>query len=224
MHVMGRTVPIDNLSLIHPILYLSFLAAGLAASMTIITALCSVRFRKKSSPPSPSPSIDPVEISNELDASPSLNTETKNANNEVKELPLPPALQQLPKDPFISERMKRITSERKIPTSLSIKMPRSFSVARNWDQKEDKNKGNIAGKLKVEDSVWMKTIILGEKCAPDEEDDPVIFEGKGKRIAAYHTKRNTTMSIGRQTSLFDSDALQLSVPKSETQDETISTT
>lgn len=41
------------------------------------------------------------------------------------------------------------------------------------------------GKLKHEDSIWMKTIILGEKCrVPDEEEGAIIYEGKGKRISA----------------------------------------
>ncbi|KAG5034082.1 hypothetical protein AAZX31_04G051600 [Glycine max] len=233
MNVMGRKVPIENLSLIHPVIYLSFLAAGLAASMAIITALCSDRFRRKKSPSPPPPSSDPIEIAQELDATIPSNNETENENNnnnneeeeQVKELPLPPALQQHPKDPFISDRMKRVTSERKAPLSLSIKMPRSLSVAKNWEQKEDKNKGtNIGGKLKAEDSVWMKTIILGEKCVPDEEDDPVIFEGRGKRISAYHSKRHSTMSISRQTSFLEPDALPkpLSVPQSRTHDETTS--
>ncbi|TKY74895.1 hypothetical protein E2542_SST03660 [Spatholobus suberectus] len=218
MYVMGRRVPIENLSLIHPVLYLSFLAA----SMAIITALCSFRFRRKSSSSPPPPLSDPVEIAKDLDATPPSNTapqpETVNESNneeQVKELPLPPSMQH-PKDPFISEKMKRVTSERKAPLSLSIKMPRSLSVARNWDQiKEEKNKGP---KLKAEDSVWMKTIILGDKCVPDEEGDPVIFEGRGKRIAAYHTKKHSTMSISRQGSFLDPDALSLSVPQTQTQD------
>jgi len=219
---MGRTLPIENLAFIHhPVIYFSFFAAGLAASMAIIAALCSVRFGRKSSPPPPT--FDPAEVSKESEASQTSKTEEKdgNENENEKELPLPPALQQVPKDPFISERMKRVTSERRAPLSLSIKMPRSLSVARNWDVKEEKIKEKIKGpKLKAEDSVWMKTIILGEKCVPDEEDDPVIFEGRGKRIAAYHTKRHTVMSISRQSSFIDHDALSSSpLQKIPTQDD-----
>ncbi|KAL9313146.1 hypothetical protein ACSQ67_018598 [Phaseolus vulgaris] len=220
---MGRRLPIENLAFIHhPVIYLSFFAAGLAASMAIITALCSGRFGRKSSPPPPT--LDPAELSKESDTSQTSKTEEKdsneNENEKEKELPLPPALQQIPVDPFISERMKRVTSERRVPLSLSIKMPRSLSVARNWDVKEEKVKGP---KLKAEDSVWMKTIILGEKCVPDAEDDPVIFEGRGKRISAYHTKRHTVVSISRQTSFIDPDALSSSpLPKIQPQDEPIS--
>ncbi|WVZ18287.1 hypothetical protein V8G54_005609 [Vigna mungo] len=224
---MGRRLPVETLSFIHhPFIYLSFFAAGLAASMAIITALCSGFGRKASPPPPPPTTLDPTELSKESDTSPTSNTEEKdNNNNEENEkenekekgLPLPPALQQVPKDPFISDRMKRVTSERRAPLSLSIKMPRSSSVARNWDHKEEKIKGP---KLKAEDSVWMKTIILGEKCVPDAEDDPVIFEGRGKRISAYHTKRYTATAVPTEPSFLD-DASSPSLPENLTQDEAI---
>lgn len=230
MFVMGRRFPHDNLSLTHPILYLSFLALGLAASIAIVTAICGVRFRRKPSPP------PPLEIAKEkdLDAStPPSNTvateksseypqiqkseskiEAENNDTQIKELPLPPAMQQS-KELFPSDSvMKRATSERRASFSLSLKMPRSFSVAKNRDQKED----NIKGKLKAEDSVWMKTIILGEKCVPDEED-PVIYEGKGKRISVYHPKNSSSMSISRQSSFLDPDAFSIS--QSQTQEERI---
>ena len=237
---MGRSVPDDNLLLIHPVLYFSFFAAGFAASIAIITAMCSVSFRRKQSPP-PTQS-DPLEIAKDLDTSaPSsatvattqspqeqsqvekseaeCTTETEDNEVQVKELPLPPAMQQ-PKDSFPSNNMKRATSERRASFSLSLKMPRTLSVARNWDQKEDKEKNNIKGKLKAEDSVWMKTIILGEKCVPGEED-PVIYEGKGKRISVYHPKNNSR-SLSRQWSCIDTDAL--SVPQPRTQEERINNT
>lgn len=241
---MGRGVPIENPSLVHPVIYFSFLAASFAASMAIITSICGVGFRRKSSLSLPSPSLSdlsssplppppyslshPIELGKDLDATPPSETENNNNNNEndegqVKELPLPPAMAalQLPKGPFISEKMKRVTSERRMPLSLSIKMPRSLSVAKHRDHKEEKHKGNIGGKLKAEDSVWMKTIILGDKCVPDEEDDPVLYEGKGKRIEAYHTKKQSVMSMSAQTSFLDHDAVSLSVAqtKTQTQDE-----
>ena len=85
-----------------------------------------------------------------------------------------------------------------------------MSMVRNKDHKDDKKK---KGKLKVEDSVWMKTIILGEKCVPDEEDDAVIYEGKGKKISAYHPK--SCMSVSRQCSSMEPNALPGAQPKEE---------
>ncbi|KAJ1423426.1 hypothetical protein SESBI_12360 [Sesbania bispinosa] len=212
---MGRRVPADNLPLIHPVLYLSFLAASFAASMVVITVICSVRFRKKSS----SSSSDPLEIAKDSNAStpqtitvattesgaehPPNENEAENSEAQMKELPLPPSMQQH-KVMFPPDNLKRVTSERRASFSLSLKMPRSLSVAKNWDPRDDRNKG----KLKTEDSVWMKTIILGEKCVPDNEEGPVIYEGKGKRISAYHPKNYSAMSISRQGSFNDPDGPQ----------------
>jgi hypothetical protein len=249
LSVMGRSVPLDNITLIHPLLHFSFFAAGFAATIAIITVICTDRFRRKSQPVPPK--IEPSDVSKVLNDSslPSTAVATRNSsrheqenpppttddkdkpetdNNEftIKELPLPPAML-VPKEPFSGNNMKRVTSERRASFSLSMKMPRSLSLAKNWDHlKEEKIKKNwdhlkeehIKPKLKPEqDSVWMKTIILGEKCVPDDEDDPIIFEGKGKKIAAYHPK--STMSISRQNSVLEPDALCVS--QSQTQEDRI---
>lgn len=60
-------------------------------------------------------------------------------------------------------------------------------------------------KLNHEDSVWKKTIILGEKCrVPNDEDDAVFYDEKGNRISTYHPKSHSgTLSYSRQTSNTD---------------------
>ncbi|WJX09658.1 hypothetical protein P8452_00467 [Trifolium repens] len=143
------------------------------------------------------------------------NTTTEENNNEMllKELPLPPAMQQSNNNN--SEFVKRTTSERRLSFNLSMKMPRSLSLAKNWDKKEDKDKNLEIGKkekLKADEGVWMKAIILGEKCVPDEEEDAVIYEGKGKKISAYHPRTSvssTSKSLSRQWS-----SVALDVPQS----------
>ncbi|ESW33029.1 hypothetical protein PHAVU_001G037300 [Phaseolus vulgaris] len=241
---MGRRLPNENnITLTDPFLYFSFCMVGFATSITIITALCIVRIRKKSSPPTSMSDngLDKVEnVLNESTIPPTTTLEhehpstseglektAETQNNEmlVKELPLPPALQQHPQvNPTF---VKRATSERRLSFNLSRKVPRSLSVARNWDQggnggwkkgtlKSDdqpmgmKTKEKLKAddsvwmktkeKLKRDDSVWMKTIILGGKCVPDEEDDVVIYEDKGKKISAYHPRKSTTVSLSRQSS------------------------
>ncbi|TKY57991.1 hypothetical protein E2542_SST15046 [Spatholobus suberectus] len=252
---MGRRVPNENyITSIDPFLSFSFYVVGFAACIAIIAALCSVRFRRKSSSaPAPMSDRDSNEVTNGLNASttpPSNNmeatttslqhehpstseatmlentTQTQNKETLVKELPLPPALQQHPNvDPKI---VKRATSERRLSFNLSMKMRRSFSVARNWDQKEGNGGGQkgmlktdesvwmkTKGKLKTDESVWMKTIILGGKCVPDEEEDAVIYEGKGKKISAYHPRKSTSVSLSRQCSYINPDALFVPQPHEE---------
>jgi len=239
LFVMGRRVPLGNISLIHPFLHFSILAASFAATIAIITTICSFRFRRKSEPTPPK--AEPLDTTNEtaVDTKESVSSkhehehensppiekteqksETENNEFMIKELPLPPAMLH-PKESFTPNNMKRAASERKTSFSLSLKMPtlpRNLSIAKNWDHlKEEKFKPLV----KTEESVWMKTIILGDKCVPDEEDDPVIFEGKGKKISAYHPKTisSMSMSVSRQNSFLDSDALCAS--QSHTQEDKI---
>ncbi|MED6192151.1 hypothetical protein PIB30_007326 [Stylosanthes scabra] len=211
---------------------------GLAATIAIITSMCSlVSFKRKKedttlSTSAPLETLDPTSTITQ-DLNDPCSAETKDCKiaveeqEEIKELPLPPALQQ-PKDSSTlpsNNNFKRATSERKTAFSLSIKVKRTLSVAKNWEHKleekrerereKEKEKGNIKGKL-PEDSIWMKTIILGEKCKTEEVDDPIIYEGKGKRIAAYHPRNRSTM--GSSLDLVDTDALCIPHPK--TQEET----
>ncbi|KAK7377074.1 hypothetical protein VNO80_02494 [Phaseolus coccineus] len=241
---MGRRLPNENnITLTDPFLYFSFCMVGFATSITIITALCIVRIRKKSSPPTsmsdngldkvknvlnetttpPTTTLEHEHPSTSEGATFEKTEETQSNDMLVKELPLPPALQQHPQ--VNPKFVKRATSERRLSLNLSRKIPRSLSVARNWDQvggnggwkkgtlKSDeplKTKEKLKAddsvwmktkeKLKRDDSVWMKTIILGGKCVPDEEDDVVIYEDKGKKISAYHPRKSTTVSLSRQCS------------------------
>ncbi|GAU34441.1 hypothetical protein TSUD_06520 [Trifolium subterraneum] len=242
---MGRSVPYDNAnnSLKGSFLYFSFSFLALATSIAIITTLCSVRFRrKKPTSPPPQPGLfDVTPTSNAeeeattatTNASATIfmsqeqprtmetleNTTTEDNGNEklLKDLPLPPAMQVMQQsiNNIDTKLVKRTTSERKLSFNLSMRMPRSLSLARNWDKKEDKDKNLEIGKkekLKADEGVWMKAIILGEKCVPDEEEDAVIYEGKGKKISAYHPRNSVssnTKSLSRQWS-----SVALDVPHS----------
>ncbi|KAK7290977.1 hypothetical protein RIF29_05797 [Crotalaria pallida] len=238
---MGRNVPFDhNISLIASFLYFSFSIVGLAASMSIIIGLCSLKFRKKSpticdpfgmtsdlntpSQPSTRETTAPASPEHQPCTSSESNTkETSNDDTLTKELPLPPAMQAQSNDSKISVNVKRATSERRLSFNMSMKLPKSFSMARNWDHNNNNNKENNdigkKAKLKPNESVWMKTIILGEKCNPDEEEDAIIYEGKGKKISAYHPKRATSISLSRQWSNIDPDAL--SVPHVQSNEDRI---
>ncbi|KAL1552334.1 hypothetical protein AAHA92_13144 [Salvia divinorum] len=61
-----------------------------------------------------------------------------------------------------------------------------------------------------EDSVWKKTIILGERCRvpkDDDEDELKLFDEKGHKIITYHPKSHSgLLQYSRQsTSSVDSD-------------------
>ncbi|PON71707.1 hypothetical protein PanWU01x14_071620 [Parasponia andersonii] len=203
----------------------------MAGAIAIISGLCGVRCRRKSSSSTP-----PTSKSNKKEPFPPPSTTTimttpssssssqtvESHKNEVREkddnqLPLPPSkVVKRAMRTYSFKGMTKSTSDRNIATSLSMKVTRSLSMARSsreHNKEESKNNihgGKKAGKLKMDhqDSIWMKTIILGEKCkVPDEEEEAVIYEGKGKKISAYHPRTASSLSISRQCSFIDQEAI-----------------
>lgn len=85
---------------------------------------------------------------------------------------------------------------KKLTSSLSMKVG-SLSFREDYGL-GFKNKK----KLQHEDSVWKKTIILGEKCrVPEEDDDAVYYDEKGNRISTYRPKNsNIAPCVSRQRS------------------------
>ena len=211
---MGRRIPTTEIHLIHPILSFSLLAAGMAAAIAIISGLCGFKCRKNSSksekreafaPPSTTMITPPSSSSQAV--------ELDETNEQDKDqLPLPPAM--MMKRAIRTYSFKDMTksmSDRKIAASLSMKVTRSLSMARTREHNKEESCRGKKGKLKMEhqDSIWMKTIILGERCkVPDHEEEAVIYEGKGKKISAYHPRTASSLSISRQCSFIDQDAIQ----------------
>lgn len=61
-----------------------------------------------------------------------------------------------------------------------------------------------------EDSVWKKTIILGERCRvprDDDDDDLKLYDEKGHKIMTYHPKSHSNLIqySRHSTSSMDSD-------------------
>ncbi|XP_057799837.1 uncharacterized protein LOC131015445 [Salvia miltiorrhiza] len=62
--------------------------------------------------------------------------------------------------------------------------------------------------FKHEDSVWKKTIILGERCrVPDDDDDDLnLYDEKGNKIITYHPKSHSgLLQYSRQNTSLDPD-------------------
>lgn len=73
---------------------------------------------------------------------------------------------------------------------------------RLWIGKEEEK---AAEREEAEGSVWMKTIILGERCRvpAEEDDDAVFYDGKGNRISAYHPRTPRSLPVSRTCSYID---------------------
>ncbi|KAJ8750565.1 hypothetical protein K2173_015726 [Erythroxylum novogranatense] len=196
----------------------------MVTAITISTILCSVRFRKKSDPdPSKSLSSDRT-VENCDPSSENLQSvettglqasavqsgdrkENDSEESQARDLPLPPA-RQLGGTYYCKKVMTNSTSMRNLTKDVSVKIQRSMSMAMKRD-KEDKlmNHKTKLGKNKNDDSVWMKTIILGEKCKVPDEEEAIIYESKGKKVQAFHPRTPSTISLSRQNSSIDFTAI-----------------
>lgn len=220
---MGRRFPAND---IHPVVSFSLLAAGTAAALAMIAGLCGVlprRRLRKSPPPSP-PLSEAAEDQSDVAAA---------ARAELP-LPLPPAMKQLARESYSCNDMagKASSDQKKISASLSMKViTRSLSMTRTCAHRDHNNKEdhdqiinkNMMVNMDHQDSIWMKTIILGEKCrVPDhhgdggnnrdqvdqEERRAVIYEGfNGVKITAYHPRTASSLSISRQCSFAEHDSI-----------------
>ncbi|KAJ4833803.1 hypothetical protein Tsubulata_014723, partial [Turnera subulata] len=202
---------------------------GMAAAIAMITNLCG--FGRKSPPESPSnnsPSGKSSDASNTQGGttleSDNNNNETKQNEFEIGELPLPPGKQF--RDACSTwdttgggggggapGGIKKSLSTRQLnlPKAISTRITRSLSVVagRPDREREHHREKKHAFNFKHEDnSVWKKTIILGEKCRPpdEDEDDGVILDEKGRKISTYHQKKATsTRVLGSNAILFQQD-------------------
>ena len=232
---MGRRFPANDIHSLHPVLSFSLLAAGIAAALAIIAGLCGVRPRRRlrnSPPPSPAPT---AKLPNKT-----LDSQNDVAAAQELRLPLPPAMKQLVRESYSCNDMagKLAASEQKkvsasssmqvIERSLSMARPCNNSTTRDHNKKEDHDHQIIRNKTTVkmdhQDSIWMKTIILGEKCkVPDHHGDGngdrdhgegdreshgVIYEGfNGVKITAYHPRTASSLSISRQCSFVEHESI-----------------
>ncbi|XVF89067.1 hypothetical protein PTKIN_Ptkin19aG0101100 [Pterospermum kingtungense] len=217
---MGRMIPLDgDPMIIHPVLPFSLMVFGMVATIAIITGLCG--FRKKD-PPETSVSEEKSDVDIALsnaaettllppqEATISTETETEDKTEEViKELPPPPCMRATSCNNFMTKSasksasnnfMIKSASTRKLTTPLSMKHVRSISVSKIREK---------TTRPKPEESVWTKTIILGEKCkvSHDDEDGGVIYNGKGNAVTAYHPRTLSTVSMSRTNSLKDPDTV-----------------
>ncbi|PIN13234.1 hypothetical protein CDL12_14150 [Handroanthus impetiginosus] len=167
----------------------------------LVSFLCGGLSRKKSPPPAANPVEENPKIENS-DAStkpgPSLRSSDNPedhrqppAHDEQQLLPPPPGRQQLRAASCHHQHQRSSSAASKLMSSMSMRVLGGGGGSRREEKK-----------LEHEDSIWKKTIILGEKCRiPDEEDDAILYDENGNRISTYHPKHNgNSISFSRQNS------------------------
>ncbi|XP_060174332.1 uncharacterized protein LOC132605030 [Lycium barbarum] len=224
---MGRKIPLGEVHPNHPLIYFLFLTASIAAVIGIVSSLCGLLERIKGSPTGAEPGgiKENAVVVRTSSNEPENNATISDANNEelstdkkseenILQQPLPPPLalrtvasHNLRTNSMAPTRVSRSNSsikslQRKLSTSMSMK---AFSGA--LTHRHEKINSKL---MKHEDSIWKKQIILGEKCKVpnhDEDDDTVLYDEDGNRISTYHPKQLNVMSISRQSSEIDANAI-----------------
>nr|GMD47592.1 Phosphatidylinositol 3,4,5-trisphosphate 5-phosphatase [Ipomoea batatas] len=101
-------------------------------------------------------------------------------------------------------------AHKKLVASMSMKV--GGQGTRHTSKKDDVFAGGVAmgdkkrdKKLKHEDSVWKKTIILGEKCrVHHDSEEEIVLDEDGNRITPYRPKTSAAPpSMSRQSSAVD---------------------
>ncbi|KAI6682202.1 hypothetical protein NL676_036083 [Syzygium grande] len=186
----------------------------------MITSLCGVRFRRrphssdkdgkeKDSPTYKSKITETAAVAAAagIASAPQANgkAEFDDAKVEIprsQELPLPPARKHLNESHSYNHLPRSASRKNNLKMNSSVKIARSRSVSKHvQDGKQEK--------LKREDSIWTKAIILGEKCrVPDDDDDgAIIYDNQGNRISTYRARTPRSLTISRTSSMIDQDAI-----------------
>lgn len=135
--------------------------------------------------------------------------ESDNTKEPQLPLPPPPGMPHFKGSASYHHRSSSsASSERKLLSSMSVRVQGLGGMRQLSKREETSHEKKRDKKLKHEDSVWKKTIILGERCrVPDEDDDTVVYDEKGNRISTYHPKMPSSLPVSRQTSSIDPDAI-----------------
>ncbi|GJR84848.1 hypothetical protein Tco_0155633 [Tanacetum coccineum] len=206
--------PQHDPSLSHAIFTFAFIAATIA----IVSFLCGKKKRKRSvSSKKPTPKTEEntevvvsttptnssaneathVDIEDKKDSPPPEST----IKEEIKELPPPPRLASLRASSYHVPSSSKTFHNAKLTSSMSMRLSGRFKGLRKGSKRHDNDENFDNDKLTREDSVWKKTIILGEKCRiPDEDDDDIILDENGQRITTFHRRQSCSSSISRQSS------------------------
>ncbi|CAL5431900.1 unnamed protein product [Camellia sinensis] len=149
-----------------------------------------------------SPSTIKIELEGMKDISQPQNEESQLT------LPPPPGMPHLRWAISYHNRTDSPASQRKVSLNMSTRAQGGGEMSsRELSPKEDPTNKRQDKNLIHEDSIWKKTIILGERCRVLDEDDTIVYDENGNRISTYHPKTPSSLALSRQTSSIDPEAI-----------------
>ncbi|XP_019197071.1 PREDICTED: uncharacterized protein LOC109190921 [Ipomoea nil] len=224
---MGRIFPPDYYHHHHhytafPLLSLSLFVLSIATTLSIVTALCGFMSSKEEDvqegveKDGDKNNGDKNDGGDTLTSPPSNNSEDEEAAEDEETsppLPPPPAMRSASYHHRSSSQVSLMgpPAKKKLASSMSMKVaglgssqaPKKDDIfAGAGEKKRDK-------KLKHEDSIWTKTIILGEKNkVRNDSQEEIVYDEDGNRITPYHPKTSTAPPpMSRQSSAVDEGAI-----------------
>lgn len=100
-----------------------------------------------------------------------------------------------------------------------MKLPEALSWTRIKTGKEHRHHKRHASSASSKDEnavpqdsiIWMKTIILGERCrvptGEDDDDAAIAYDDKGRRVPLYQPRTPRSLPVSRTSSHIDPTAL-----------------
>ncbi|RRT34835.1 hypothetical protein B296_00058102 [Ensete ventricosum] len=202
---MGRIVPFPSEAhtSLRPSLVVFLVVAWIAAAMAVVLSICATCNRKSSSKQSSSPRSPP---SNESVAKPAAETMPATVAQEQDESPAQDMQQQQQQEEQVAviEMAPDVATHGPLPPTVlpasASKRKLSLSFGRvperlRTSRRERHGKGNDS-----EDSLWKKTIILGEKNRISTDDEEEVVDENGNRQRHYHPRTPRSQQTSRNNS------------------------
>ncbi|CAL9092163.1 unnamed protein product [Musa acuminata var. zebrina] len=197
---MGRRTPIPP-DAIHPALAFFLVVAWVAATVTVLLSLCATCNRKSSTKSSSGSPRSPP--SNE-EQKPAAEATAAQASEEEEEKPPPQETQE--ERVTVIEMAPDVATHGPLPPTVlpasASKQKLSLSFSRGLPDKLRASRRERKGG-DGEDTIWKKTIILGEKCkvgSDEEEEEMVVVDENGNRQRSYRPRSPRSQQTSRNNS------------------------
>lgn len=210
---MGRGVPAyGNVSVDRILLSYAFFAAGVAATLSIIIAMCGLITGRKEEPTSNKDIPDKTESDDVAGENPTTTTTGQTSQSEgdtaanSKELPFPPGskLRASQSSVLRSNSEKPTLTTKNFRVTMSMRKAKASMTDINI-QKKEKN-------MTRDDSIWMKPIILGEKCrvpgnVVGESDDRAMINVDGTVASTKFRNHSRQFTMSRDNVFVEKDGV-----------------
>ncbi|XP_074566400.1 uncharacterized protein LOC141823021 [Curcuma longa] len=197
----------------HRQVFAIFLAvAWMATAVAVFLSLCATCIRKSSSKKTSSSSLTSLPANKSIAKSKPAERENRppQAAPEVEAPAM--AMEQAEKDQDVTVIPVEAAAATHgpippavLPTSTSSKRKLSLSFGKVLSEKLRTSRKERKGE--GEDTIWKKTIILGEKCkvSSDDDDDEEVVDEKGNPQPYYRPRTPTSRSTSRNNSFANPD-------------------